>query len=68
VGIQHAYLFREVVQFLASVVDELVDVYYLLAINGSLLQLPHQCRNVPDFFVEACLGAVQQAAASTKCR
>jgi hypothetical protein len=50
-GIQHTYLFWEVVQLLASIVDELVYEDYLFTINGSRLELSHQRRNVSYLFV-----------------
>jgi hypothetical protein len=50
-GIHHAYLFWEVVQLLPSIVDELVYVDDLLAVNGSCLEFSHQRRNIPNLLV-----------------
>jgi len=54
----YAYLSCKVVQFLAPIVDEFVYVDYLLPVDSSFLQFPHECGNIPDFLVQTCLGTV----------
>lgn len=45
------YLLSQVMQLLASVVDELVNNDNLLSVNGRNLQLPHQRYDVPNLLV-----------------
>ena len=48
------YLFCQIVQLLATFVNELVNDNNLLAVDSRLFQLAHQCRDVFDLLIEGC--------------
>lgn len=46
------YLFCQIVQLLTPIINELVNYNNLLAIDGRLLQLAHQRRDVSDLLIQ----------------